>query len=134
MDGHVEGTDYPIDVAESALVSRGMRALAMLLRHPDVKISNYLLEGLDRRPGHGRQTDDDTKRKRDILQRQIDPLSRMVFDQIIDVDEAHAELLRVIDPPETRSGYSKFATWSNQHDFTAKARHSEEDKEWGERP
>jgi hypothetical protein len=68
--------------------SRGMCAIALLLRTPDVLVSYDLLDGLKRKSGHTRQKNSEWNRMLDQLHEKIDPISRRVFEQAVDIDEA----------------------------------------------
>jgi hypothetical protein len=117
------GTECRIAVAASNVpLSRGMRAIAILLRHPDVRTSYFLLDGLKRktnsgRPNHGRLTDPRETARLDRLREKVDPLGQAVFDKTMDVKAAHAQLLQILLASE-KNRFPEVATWSPR--FVAK--------------
>jgi hypothetical protein len=110
-----KGVDCRIAFHGSALISRGMRTIALLLRHENVRISYHLLEGLNRRPVHGRQTKDEIKTKYDAGWAAIDPLGQKVFDEAMEIGEAHISLsTKLLELKLVRPAFMMVASWSPQ--------------------
>lgn len=127
------GEACPIDVAGSILASRGMRAIAVLLRLPGVKVSHYLLEGLDRKLGHGGQKDIQKNKERDEIQRRVDPLGQRLFEHPESVDAVHEELGEVLKQVLKDPHIGVKATWSAQFNKSTTLKRSPDGKRVAEK-
>ena len=77
-------------------IVRGLKAIALLMRHPGMPVSEFLLNSLSRKSGHPRKPSAAEGARRDDWLRGIDPISERLFAGQISVKRAHTELLELL--------------------------------------
>ena len=107
-------------------LERGLRALVVLIQNPGKRVSNFLIEGLERRDSHGRQTDPAKNKEADDLAKEIAPLSQELLLGRKSVDELHERLkesmIKLCLTPKEIKDTTKYFAWAmlSRGDFVEK--------------
>jgi hypothetical protein len=101
--------------------ARGMRALAVLLRNPGIKVSHYLLDGLARKPVHTRQKDPKIVKTRDALNDILNPMGQRLFEGRTSIEVLHGELvLGLVKLGVESQRLAAVASWSASYEPDAR--------------